>query len=749
MASELQIQTSAFTGAVTAAVQSKLYQACLDPVSGVYVDHLDVVVGGVVLVDDPGPDIQLIVPIDVYALTQAELEAAEDPPQVAVPKGRVVAEYTLTLAGAVLLPTLADLRAEPANPLLDPLLPRLMPLLPALAGIDLGPMLTALRQPQPQTTQILVIGDLVVLRFDPVGPPSPHLFAGQDWGVFLDGPGIIALIRSFLPPMPVGTEIRLDWDPVGAVPRVAGRIVIRALPNPFGGSIELPFSVALSVVGTTPARIRATLTRGTVQLHLDNVPGILEDAAEGIIEGYVAQLFNPAAVGGTKVDDRSFFIDSVLPPLSLEGADLRIASLVAEGTGMTLGGTVRPVFAEWTTLNKSVHRFGLPTWSGTCRQRGGNPPPKTLKITDVTSGAGVNFSDFGAFCGATAIDASGIAAAYLNAPSPGPIAGNVGSVGFSMPATVAAGISSDVKLILRTARGVRMINLGRPVIKVDDAGNVEFISFFLDDCLTLTDDQLSLIEWMKRGGKLDRDLVDPPFEDPSWQTLTTSEAGFEVQMVSLRNLIPGELVSFRSADHAIDVTADVHGRVMVPVFMPLSEANAPMKLERVNRQSVAGNFRVEAAVFRRGAQFAAGEMNMLEVDQEGRARLTRRLNGRDVGHALGVGGGISQAIEIASAGQEVSLNPQPLPPEPPPKFLAAARQLQGFRDLVLIPGFEEAPIAVARMKNGAAVLLQDDGAGSVRVAGSFKGPIGAMSTVGNWAIGVGQDSVTAFQVERT
>lgn len=108
----------------------------------------------------------------------------------------------------------------------------------------------------------------------------------------------------------------------------------------------------------------------------------------------------------------------------------------------------------------------------------------------------------------------------------------------------------------------------------------------------------------------------------------------------------------------------------------------------------------------------------------------------------------THAVELAAGTNEVALNPQPLPPEPPEGFLAAAGRLPGLLKVFLIPGFESEPLAVARMKDGSAVLLQGDDTRPVRVAGSFKGPIGTVETAGDWSMSVAQGQITMFQVRR-
>jgi len=756
VAIEIQIQSSALAKAISRATQADLYRTCLPTIGNmfgdhmdVFVDHLDVVENGITVVDNPDPDVRILVPIDVYLVPQVSLVQAapgDDPPGAKTPAGRAVANYSLSLAGTLLSISLVDpaLRLEPPNPQLEPLLEMVETFIPDLPDLDLAPFLAALRLPTPTSSQIQILASLVVIRFDPAGPATPHLFPGQEWGLFVDGAGVVDLVRSLLPP-PLGARAALNWDPAGGVPRVSGRFRGKIpLPDPFTATVEVPFTCNLGLVSPALPRIRATVNRGQPQIHADNIPGFLEAEFEDTVDGYIAKLVDPAVVGGTKIDDRSFFLERGLPPMRFGAAELRMSVLAADNTGMTLGGVVWPTYAEWSTLSTTVVQFGLPSWFGTCRTTVGNKPPKT----NVDCYGGVDFSNFGAYCGVIMTDPGGIAASFLTQPSSAVDSGGAESVGFSIPAIVAKGIDQDVTFLLRSARGVRLINLGRPIVKVDEHGNVEFTPIFIDDCLKLTNDDLSVLDWLEGKGKIPKDLIDPPFEHPDWRALILAERGLEVQLVSFVGLTPGELLSFRSPDHAIDVTADGAGQATVPVLFPLSEDASMMTLTRINRESLAGKFRVRSAAFVRRSVLASGEVNRLDSDDDGSVQLTRSLGDRWTRHAFGIGG-MMASCEIATGEGEVALNPQPLPPEPPEAFLTAASRLPGLDTVILIPGFEAEPLAVARMKDGNAVLLQDDGSGSVRVSGSFTGPIGAMATAGDWSMSATQDQIAMFEVKRT
>jgi hypothetical protein len=68
--------------------------------------------------------------------------------------------------------------------------------------------------------------------------------------------------------------------------------------------------------------------------------------------------------------------------------------------------------------------------------------------------------------------------------------------------------------------------------------------------------------------------------------------------------------------------------------------------------------------------------------------------------------------------------------------------------LMRVPGFEDAPIAIALMKDGAALVLDLANRQRPRVAGTFKGPIGAMQTAGDWALTSAGRVTSIYRVSR-
>ena len=758
MSTELQIKSDSLCAVIAHSVQASIYSICNPPIvdalggGDVFVDHLDVIAGEVAAVESPAGDIRVVVPIAVYLVQEASLTASENavPPGATVAAGQLIATYKLAVQGVSLTLSLSDLVQKDPDPALDPYVQQLKQSLPVPKPVSLAPVFQGLKLPQPGTSSIGMLGGGVVeIRFDAVGPTAPHLFPGQSWGLFIDAAEAVSLVKSMLPSLPLGAKVDLAWSPAGGVARVTGMASAKVpVPDPFSLTVDIPLAVNFSLIPGPAAVLRATVHRGALQLHAAGVPGFLEAAVEDAADGYIGKLFDPSTIGATKIDDTTFFLDTPLPQVQFGGAQLREDSLQADGSGMTIGGPVIPANADWDTLSMTVDPFGLPSWLGTCRGSSSGAPPKSFKITAVNCNGGVSFSSFGKFCDATLLDPNGPAAGFLDVSNAGIDTGSAASIGFSIPAVIAQSIKAEVKLILRTARGVRMINLRHPVVIVDPNGDVQVTVFWVPDCVLLTAQDMALINWVKGKGSIDPGVLNPPPEHPDWLQLVASSRGFEIQLVSLHGLEAGELISFRSETHVVDVTADVQGHAVVPVFLPLEQALPAARLLRVNRKSLSGRFRVRSAAFIRGPAFARGDVATLDAYADGGARLIRKTGERVTQVTLGVAGMLQQPVRLAGGSQEVELNPQPLPPGPPEAIAATASRLPGLVKLFPIPGFESEPVAIGKMKDGSGVVLLSDGAGSARIAGSFQGPIGTITSAGNWSMRIVGNKVETFEMQR-
>ena len=293
-------------------------------------------------------------------------------------------------------------------------------------------------------------------------------------------------------------------------------------------------------------------------LHLDLgdfVPGFIETWAEN----FVAASVDPAKFGGVPLGDRAFALDSALPAIKLGGSEFLYSGVLASPAGMTIGGPVRlPLMPGLETVELSTTAFGLPFRLQFCSQlakTGSGDPIKGLTINDVKTNARIFLEDAGTFCGFEVISPGAWINSYIFGPAAG-TAGNTHDFSVNVPGGVSGSIKTPARIIVKTARGVRLADLGvPPKIVVDAKGQVtNAIDTYIDDCLYIDPNNYGL--------KWGHDDLVIPKEHPDWLTLMAS--GLDVQLVTLNGLERGELVQFRSAHHQIDVTADQSGRAMVP-----------------------------------------------------------------------------------------------------------------------------------------------------------------------------------------
>ena len=95
---------------------------------------------------------------------------------------------------------------------------------------------------------------------------------------------------------------------------------------------------------------------------------------------------------------------------------------------------------------------------------------------------------------------------------------------------------------------------------------------------------------------------------------------------------------------------------------------------------------------------------------------------------------------------EVSLNPQPLPPEPPDEHpLVRAAGLTGVGAVYALPGMRGERIAIAAMADGRMLVLEA-GEDRARVSGTFEGPIGRTIAKDGFAVAAGAGLVRLFSV---
>jgi hypothetical protein len=208
-----------------------------------------------------------------------------------------------------------------------------------------------------------------------------------------------------------------------------------------------------------------------------------------------------------------------------------------------------------------------------------------------------------------------------------------------------------------------------------------------------------------------------------------------VQLVTLNGLERGELVQFRSAHHQIDVTADQNGRAMVPVLLPLTSSGASAQLMRSSRRPIAGHVDVQSAICEARASLATAPGQTFSSGAGDTARLTSRFSDRVEMREIGTLG--LTLLENRPLNREVpadAMHSRSTTDKAPPRESDPCDGLPGVTTVLRVPGFEDAPIAIALMKDGAALVMDLANRRRPRVAGTFNGPIGAVQTAGNWAL---------------
>jgi len=804
MSIELQIQSSILGDITARVVQARLRATCFDPIASLYVDHADVTATPVELVATNNGAIRLRVPIDVFVVRREDVLAASNtvPAGATVPAGTIVLVLEMVATGAVVSLRSVDAELGALGSLLGASAPAakdaILKAVSSPVRLDLTNALKQLGAPVPSSSRVELIGSIVAIRLDPVGNGVEHLFPGHEWGLFMDGASVEQLAKSKVPNdlRSYITSLTIDahWRPRDSTPHVDLDYAGKApqVPDPFSGDVDGTLGCDFSL---TPPPLQGLRTTVHWSLHI-NLGDFVPEYYDNLVEGVVESFMDPTKFGGTPIGDHAFTLDSPLPDVSFGGARFGYASIEASVAGMTIGGPVHlPLNPGKDTLQPSVRPFGLPYRLFFCRtlaKSGSGEPPKTVSLGEVSTYGSVWLENCGAFCDAEIVSPGNYIAPYITKPS-GSTVEESQEIKIAIPSAVALGITEPVRLIVRAARGVRLVDLGIPPPAQVDA-NVNVINAnidYIDNCLKIPvgpSDEYG-INW----GSGSTDLT-PPLEHPDWATYLGAQRGIDVQLVTLSGLDPGELIQFRSRDHAVDVMTDRNGRAMVPVLLPLTNQLERASLIRVNRRSIADHFTVNTTAFVRQVGLEVGREHRLASTVDGKTFLTTEFEDHVDVHELGQlgapmlvrrervqkhksNGGVRQAearhpgaslgannltqhqsqgepeSRIQPSHEEVELNPQPLPPgevvaAPRNPLLAQKINLPGMTSLVAVPGFAELPIALATMADGSKLVLELGEDGTTRVAGTFTGPIGSLEVSGGWGLAVGPDQVSIYRVIR-
>ena len=692
MAVAFQFRRFRLASLVSEKSQRLVFTACMPPLGPFFIDHIDVPQGQALFSTVAGriDAIDALVPIDVFLVDAQDLAASvNSTPAGAINRfGQAVNIVRLTLDGPRLVattrePDLANLPVPgPAKLPAARLFRDTMAPLADGPLFDVSALFGALGLTAAGASQLTLTPDTVSAEFDAGAGLGGRLSAGEDWGVYIDGPAAVALAVSQVPEgLRTGNfGLEAQWAPVGTTPRVTAQASLDLNIAKAIAPVELRLSV---IAGSTPRlRIDFAWDLEIDFSGIDLIDDIARDLIRDAAEGRIASLL--IGQGAVRTGPRTFYRDITLPLPAFAGIKLTLTGAVASSDGMVLGGAAVFGLTDLQPFSFHVSPFGRASFFSNCRRHGEKAP--RVRPGEVTYRAGVSFSRHGAFCGII------LDPATSPAPTTPPIgpSQNAGSVGYEISAFEAMAATSPPRFTLRTARGVRAIDLGRPeALQVDRDGFVtNAVQPHLHNCLLYTPAKKA---WEALFGSDDDGLtqeeLDPPLERPGWRELVTSNFGLDAYLVDLVDLNPGEVVSFRSQSHKIHVIAGPDGKVRLPGFVPLAPLAAPGVLTRLNGESLDGRFTVRSAIL--------GTVNQADA-----------------------------AVRQPQGGGLVSLNPQPLPPVDLP--LVERAGLKDVAAVFALPGFGGAGIVVAVMRNGDKLLVENTGCGGARVSGVFEGPIGGV-----------------------
>src|SRR5260370_12033921 len=416
---------------------------------------------------------------------------------------------------------------------------------------------------------------------------------------------------------------------------------------------------------------------------------------------------------------------------------------------MTIGGLIRllgsPVQLEdglsWDILQASVPVVSRPddsegssTWS----------IPQTIalclsgcSVGEVKVTASVRLEHCGQFCGVEALSPGNEILQYLvrNDISP-----DDQTLYLHLPVSVATRITSPVRLLVRTARGVRLADLGAPHITLGEDGTPtnSYVSH-IDDCLYIPKGgQGGWVDQHPEWNKWQPDLPDVR-DGRDWEGYITGLRDLDVQLVQVTGLEPGELIQFLSREHAVNVSADIRGRAVVPVLLSIRDRLGPAKLTRVSRRPLAGLITVSTTVFHQQANLSAGQRNTIVAVHDDTAMVVADFGDRVEVHEIGPFGlraRIQEQLELSGH-------------QTPPWSLDRKVDLPGLAFVIPVPGFADAQVVLARMTDGSTLVLDLATDGVPRSAGTFPAPIGELTISGKWALAVGQDRLTTYRITQS
>jgi hypothetical protein len=246
--------------------------------------------------------------------------------------------------------------------------------------------------------------------------------------------------------------------------------------------------------------------------------------------------------------------------------------------------------------------------------------------------------------------------------------------------------------------------------------------------------------------------VDPP---ESWIENIEQAAAFQTLIITVAGTQPGEIVTFNQPLEMglTAISADLNGLAAIPAILAVRSTDEHAVLSRANRAAI-GSPTVSVAIFQRVATLntPGAISHQLSGDAEDATITTTFADGR-VQSVLVCGLGVSGTFGAQAGSRLRAASAFARVPSRPSASIAPAPvwpiSVPGLVKVLAVPGFEKAPVAVAKLSDGTYLALSRQADGSVRVAGLVPRWPDMPSVSGRWAISSAKgDRIGVFTVRR-
>jgi hypothetical protein len=762
MSLDLQIQKSTLLSLVQGNVQQALNTNCVLPFPPFYLDHADVAAGMTMNVGQRVTQFQASVNVFIVDQTSLQANMNGTPPGALSAAAQAAIVVQLTVQGAQL--SLACTSVTVPDPQFQSAAQQIQQSIGTVGSVDLSPMFSQLGLPAPNSSSMQQVGSSLMIRFDPASAAVDHLQAGENWCVFLDAATMQSLTKSKLnKPLSqlsghgmTGVNVSTSWAPSGTTPHVNIKITGAAqVPNPFSGKVEVDLGVDFLLQRVIPKSPSASpddleeLVNWNLSIDLgDFVPQFIDD----YVASQIAAQFDPTKFGGTVIGPREFSLGQNLPPLSFGGATLAYVSLVGLSDGMVLGGPVKGILSPGTDIvSFDVQQFPSTYSTYADCLGGGHAPTPTLGTVSISAAA--SYTGAGELCSVDILSPTGgsvdVSPHLALSPAPGSVT-DTGTISFMLLGTVALLVAKNgepIQVLVRTTRGVRIINFGLPPVpQTDNTGRV-----INQHLILISDCPGNPVPWSQIFNVFNPLWAPDPPEN--WVDNLEQVAAFESSLINVSAVQPGEVVTFNQPiDGGLSVfTAGGNGQVVVPALFAVRSFSEEAVLSTASRRSL-GSVQVNATLFRRVAMLntPGARSHSLSGDTQ-RAVITStfldRIETTEI-DVLGIPRSVGKTVGggATAASMEAAV---PAHAEAGHRACKLDVNIPGLVRLLSVPGHEGSRIAVAELDDGTYRTLAKEEDGSLRVTGILARWPNMPPVSGPWAISAcAGDRIAIFAVNQ-